>query len=376
MSLKPIKSLYFHFPFCRHLCNYCSFYKRIPQSKEKEYKEFEELIDSSWLTHEKFIHDNGFKLTALDTLYFGGGTPSLWGKSGIDYLKNNLLADKLALLPDAEVTLEVNPATTTQEELELWIDAGINRFSIGIQTLNEHVLKLIDRVHTLQESFRLLEIVQTLNVNYSVDFMLGLPKDENVKRDIIEELDQILYYQPKHISLYILTVGNKYIHLDKIPEEEIVSEEFHKVATHLKKKGFIHYEVSNYSLAGFESKHNKKYWHYESVAALGASATGFLKNSDETAIRYKWKTEKPELLIENLNSDELKLEELYMGLRMKGGLDVDSVFKDDEKIRFNRLIKDWDERGLVDEISPLTLSSSGFIILDSLMSEIFNKVQK
>lgn len=368
MKFHHVDSLYIHFPFCRHLCNYCDFYKNVPKNKEVEYQNFEESLLEGFLELEKLFSKNNSKIKTLNTLYLGGGTPSLWGVRGAKFLKNFLVERNIELSTDIEFTLEVNPGAWTREGLSAWQSTGVNRYSLGIQSLDANFLKIIDRVHNIDDVFETLSFFHSNNLHFSVDFMLGLPFSEKYNRDIMKELSEILKYNPEHISLYILTTKAGYVHKDHLPTEEYIEKEYLDVANFLKSKGFDHYEVSNFAKPGRESKHNLKYWRSESVAALGASATGFLS---ESSTRYKWKVTKGEYTEEILTKDEKKLEEVYMGLRINQLYDFSKLIDNTEKL--STVLSEWKKLDYIAERegSKVSLNSKGFLVLDSLMNDLF-----
>lgn len=363
---KKVKSLYIHFPFCRHLCNYCDFFKKVPQNAELEQDEFHVYLENAFIEHEKLMKENGYSWDALETLYIGGGTPSLWGVKGAEFLADFLQKKNIKLSPSCEFTLEVNPGSWTKESLEAWKKTGVNRYSLGIQTLNAQLIKYLDRVHSIDDVFETLAYFKEMNANFSVDFMLGLPYSEENQRDVIEELKRALAYCPSHFSVYILTVKENYKYFKNLPNEEWIEKEYLTVADFLIENKFSHYEVSNFGLESKKSKHNLMYWKSNSVAALGPSATGFLS---EDKIRYKWKTKVAEIEMENLSEEEFKLEKVYMALRSEEGLSQD-FFADEEK--FKQIKDSWEKKNcLLNYSDKIRLNSSGYLILDSLMDELF-----
>lgn len=358
--MTQVSSLYLHVPFCKHLCNYCDFYKRKLEPGSSQFEDFHQFLKDSVVRHEALMKDHGVSWAPLDTIYLGGGTPSLWGPHGAKVFKN-LLPEKL---PNAEFTMEVDPGTWTEEMLSAWKEIGLNRISIGTQTLDPEFLKVMDRIHSLDDTVKLLEKMQSENWNYSLDFLLGIPFSKNKNRDIKKELDLLLKYRPKHISLYILNARSKYPHIQNMPEDEYIREEYLFVSEYLKQKGFHHYEVSNFALPGFESSHNQKYWRGESVAALGPTGTGYFALKPDHSIRYKWKVSEPEVEIENLNNEELNLEKTYLTLRTSDGL----VPPEGSAC----LMKSWEQQKYAETVNGrVKLTSLGFLMLDSLMDDLF-----
>jgi oxygen-independent coproporphyrinogen III oxidase len=359
--MTQVSSLYLHVPFCKHLCNYCDFYKRKLDLSMDQFEGFHQFLSDSVIEHEKFMHTHGVKWNELDTLYLGGGTPSLWGSRGASFLQN-LLPVKLA--SNVEFTMEIDPGTWTTEMLKAWKDIGLNRISIGTQSLNPEFLKVMDRVHSLEDSLNFLNLMDKENWNYSLDFLLGIPYSKVNNRNIKEELDLLLNYNPKHISLYILNARSRYPHIQEMPDDEYIRDEYLFVSEYLRSKGFHHYEVSNFALPGFESRHNQKYWRGENVAAFGPTGTGYLGLSENQALRYKWKVSEALFEVEELGPSEIKLENYYLSLRTSEGIPVSWVTE--------TLSNDWVQKGYTSiENQKVKLTSLGYLMLDSLMDDLF-----
>jgi oxygen-independent coproporphyrinogen-3 oxidase len=366
-----ISSLYIHFPYCRHLCNYCDFFKSAPSATSRSAKipEYQKLLSESFARLKNFQEGIDAELGELETIYIGGGTPSLWGEQGPEFLKKFFSENKISIKKDCEMTLEVNPGTWTDEGLRAFQNFGFNRFSLGIQSTRNDFLEKLDRVHRAKEVDETLKKFNELKVNFSVDFMLGLPFSKEYNRNIKEELDHILSFKPSHISLYILTVKDNYVYFKNLPDEEWIEKEFLEVSNYLGDKGFSHYEVSNFALEGKESLHNSKYWSGDSICSLGPSATGYLQNSK---IRYKWKPYAAEFETEYLSDSEVKMESFYLNLRTKKGIDLRDFFKGEELVKAYALAESWRERSLCN-LTPnkIVLTPRGYLLMDSLMDETF-----
>ena len=178
--IKTLTSLYLHFPFCRHLCNYCDFYKKIGGTPS-DFSSFGHYLEDSFNTHQKLMKENSYSWGPLHTLYLGGGTPSLWGWEGALFCEHFLKKHHL-VLQECEFTIEANPGGLTKKTLSSWMDAGVNRLSLGVQALRDDFLRILDRVHTLRETLNALELLSSSKVNFSVDFMLGLPFSQAFKK--------------------------------------------------------------------------------------------------------------------------------------------------------------------------------------------------
>lgn len=360
--MTQVSSLYLHIPFCKHLCNYCDFFKKKYESGSTQIEDFHQSLVSAWENHEKIFEEHGYSFSNLETLYFGGGTPSLWGEKGAKFFEEFYLK-RLQLKPECEFTMEVDPGTWTPEMIEAWKKLGLNRISVGTQALHPEFLKIMDRDHSIEESLNLLQYCHDNNWNFSLDFLLGIPFSRERNRDIKSELDLLLSYNPKHISLYILNARSKYPHISHMPDDEFIREEYLFVSEYLQSKGFHHYEVSNFALPGFESLHNQKYWESKSVAAFGPTGTGYL----DKGVRYKWKVSAPQAEIEILNKNERELERTYLELRTSKGWKPEA-----ENDALLSLFSQWDNKGYGTwSLGRMKLNSLGFLMLDSLMDDLF-----
>jgi oxygen-independent coproporphyrinogen-3 oxidase len=362
---KKIDSLYIHFPYCRHLCNYCDFYKTVPSDITKDVQQFHSYLERSYLIHQSLIEKHGYSWSPLKTIYIGGGTPSLWGQDGSRFLQDFFRKHQIQMASDCEFTLEVNPGGWSEEGLQSWQEIGANRFSLGVQSLNKDMIQFLDRVHTVSDVYDTLNYFHKNKLNFSMDFMLGLPSSQNYKRDVLGELKQALVYQPSHFSVYILTVKENYKYYKDLPAEEWIETEFLQVSDFLIDHGYLHYEVSNFALKGKQSAHNLNYWKSQTVAALGPSATGFLS---EERLRYKWTPLNPETSLEYLTEDEFRLERIYMSLRSEEGLNINEF---PEKI--SSLIEKWSLNQLIiKKNDKIYLTSRGYLLIDSLMNDLFS----
>ena len=359
-----------HFPFCQHKCNYCDFYKKVPRM-ESEKRDFEDFLNDSWEKHMGLMKKYGYQWGELETIYLGGGTPSLWGADGAVFLRSFLRQWKVRLAQKCEFTMEVNPGSLSAKDLCQWRETGVNRFSLGIQSLDNFFLKVLDRVHSLKEVYQGLELFAEEGVRFSVDFMLGLPFSQERERNVLQELETVLKYSPSHISVYILTLAKGHPLFKSLADEAWVEREYLEVSDYLKKCGYFHYEVSNFSKFGEQSKHNLKYWKCGTVAALGPSGAGLLA---ERRLRYKWRTGVPDYDLERLTDESFRLERFYMALRVGEGLRWGDFFGQDVADQVRLVLEDWAERklGILEE-GIFRLTSKGFLQMDGLLGQLFQK---
>lgn len=368
--METVRSIYIHFPFCRHLCNYCDFYKREkPQGpNDSELSRYYNLVEESFTKLSPYMAENQIKVEEIETLYLGGGTPSLGGIEYLQFLKDFFHNKKIGFKQNYEWTVECNPDSVDSTFIEQAKELGVNRFSLGIQSLDSVLFKYLDRVHNLDDSFRALELFSKEKLNFTADLMLGLPRPEGHSRDIRFEIEQIVNSGADHISLYILKVPNTYKHFDLLPDEDDIADEYLLVAEILKNLGFEHYEVSNFARPGFESKHNKKYWSHDSILALGPSATGYFASQN---LRYKWKPETADYSWEMLSKNQEKLEKLFLSIRTNDGIKVSDYFPLGEA---NEVFNSWVGKGLAELNNGIfSLTSSGYLVEESLIGELFSR---
>lgn len=292
--------IYIHIPFCKQKCYYCDFI-----SYSNKCDEIPEYIRSLI----KEIDEFDFKNYKVTTIYFGGGTPSYIDS---DYI-NQILAkiNEKIQYKNAEITIEVNPGTVTEKKLKDYIKAGINRISIGLQSTKNQLLKQIGRIHTYEEfldTYNLAKKVGFKNIN--IDLMLGLP-NQSIE-DLKESLGKIVTLNPNHISVYSLIIEegtpiSKLLEEGKIqlPEEDEERRMYWYVKNFLELNGYNHYEISNFSKKGKESKHNMNCWNQEEYVGFGVAAHSYING-----VRYS-NTEKIEKYIENIQRLHNTKETIY-----------------------------------------------------------------
>lgn len=319
--------IYIHIPFCESKCSYCDF-ASFANRKESIAVYFQALYREIEIQAQKYKD----KL-CIETIYFGGGTPSFvdayYIENTLRFLKNNFRCTNAN-----ELTIEMNPNSATQEKIERYKKIGINRFSIGLQTAINTQLKEIGRVHTLQDFQRVTSYLQ--GENFNVDIMIGLKNQKLV--DILFSIDQAIAAGASHISVYALTVEEntpiyKEYLANLLPNEDEVAFFYTEVVSYLKKYNFLRYEVSNFSLKGKESKHNLIYWHTQEYLGLGLSASSYVQDKRFTNTAnlntYIQKLEKnilPMATIENIDRDTAKFEYIMLAMRLIEGLCIQDYY--------------------------------------------------
>lgn len=323
--------IYIHIPFCKSKCFYCNFYSE----EKKDSTVMENYIDAVCME----IMQNADLLSTrrITTIYIGGGTPSLLNPKQIKKILDVL---KLFCYEPEEVTIEVNPESVTEEKLKEYHNMGINRLSIGIQSINEKTLKYIGRSYTSKENIKnVIEVAEKVGINnISADCIIGLPEEtEETFKNTVEYILS-LGKSVKHISAYSLEVheGTKIDFLINggfisLPSEETERNMKYALDKILEENGFERYEISNYAKKGYESKHNLKYWNKEEYLGLGSAASSYINSSRYTNIdnveQYINSVQNgisTVIFKEDLDEIEDIKEYIILRLRLKEGLNIDT----------------------------------------------------
>lgn len=261
------KGVYIHIPFCQTKCPYCDFYSMRGTEEKKNF--YLEALKKEILFHKNI---------SADTIYLGGGTPSVFGK---ERLKNLIeTAKEIFGFTDGEITVEVNPSSCDEDLISCLASVGVNRISMGLQSAIDEERKILGRHSDCDKVKKSIEICQQYGIeNISLDVMLGVP--EQTIDSLKQTLDFAINSGAKHISAYILKIEeNTLFHRRKdtlpLPDEDTVCDMYEFVCDYLEKSGFSQYEISNFSTQGFESKHNLKYWNSEEYLGLGPAAHSYL----------------------------------------------------------------------------------------------------
>lgn len=268
-------AVYFHLPFCRRLCPYCDFFKKVP--RQGDLAKISALILSE--LSATLGRERNFALGPLTSVYFGGGTPSLHPPEQIERLLNAV--SQVGDVHSCEVTLEANPGTLSRDGLAQLRTAGINRLSLGCQSFSDRKLHLLYRDHTAQETLETVKHARAAGfTNLSMDLIFGLPGETTA--EWLADMEQLLACEPDHVSLYNLEYHEKTPYgrwltqgvLEPLPED-FEAELYLLTHDKLERAGYEHYEVSNFARAGFRSVHNQVYWEGKPYLGVGPSAHSF-----------------------------------------------------------------------------------------------------
>ena len=336
MTTKPI-GLYVHVPFCERRCSYCDFCSYAVSSLDSSVREryFDALVDEilSYKREEPI---------AVDTVFFGGGTPSLLTVSEAEKIFA-AIEKSFRVLPHAEITLEANPGTVTEEKLLAYKRLGVNRLSIGLQSIHENELKKLGRIHNFEEFLESYRLARELGYdNIGIDLMYGIP--EQTSESLRETLDTVASLSPEHISAYGLIVeeGTQFFRERDtlmLPDEDTECDMYELTVSRLSELGYSHYEISNYAKEGRESRHNLHYWRAEEYIGVGVSAHSYFGGERyfNTDSIYEYSTG----AAREVEACDVELEYAMLRLRLAEGFSLDGYER-----RFSRSFTEGREEKL------------------------------
>ncbi|MBW7887139.1 MAG: radical SAM family heme chaperone HemW [Bacteroidetes bacterium] len=372
-------SLYLHIPYCEHKCIYCDFYSVENMNSMERF--LQALQQEIIFRGEEFAPKE-----SIETIFFGGGTPSLLSPQAMEKILGTVLK-YFQVDADAEITTEANPGTVTREKLRAYRSLGINRISFGVQSFHSDELKFLTRIHSAEEAEQAVRDAYAAGFdNVSLDLIFSLPNQTPEKWN--ETLARAAALQPKHISAYSLIVEdntplsvmvkNKLV--APLPED-IDAAIYESTMEQLSRFGFQQYEISNYALPGFESRHNKNYWNHTNYLGFGPSAHSFWREEPLTGTRW-WNVrsiqsycghleekKNPVSGNEQLTKETLLNEEIFLGLRSSGiRLDVlANIFQTDFLKTNEAKVHDYLSRGLMkQENNTLSLTAKGYVLCDAI----------
>ena len=320
--------IYIHIPFCVKKCSYCDFVSFC--SDEKIWEQYTNAVVCE-IENKKI--ENPKKVT---TIYIGGGTPSLIPENYIVKIINTVKS-RFKIEESAEITIEVNPGTVTEKKLVAYKNVGINRISIGLQSAEDRILKLIGRIHNYQTFLSTYNLTRNIGFeNINVDLMLAIPTQ--TKEELLNTLNKVIELKPNHISLYSLIVEEnteikKALEVGNLEyvDEKVEREMYWKTKRILEKNGYFHYEISNFAKRGFESKHNMDCWNQEEYIGFGIAAHSYINNKRFSNISNleeyikninEENFEKNIELHENQTKQDKMKEYMMIGLRKIDGISI------------------------------------------------------
>ena len=373
--------IYIHIPFCKQACHYCNFYFSTSLGQKDEL--IKALIKEIDITPRPEGQGNSNQGNSINTLYFGGGTPSILS---IDELQRimDALKKKFVFADGIEITLEANPDDITDEKLKQWKTAGINRSSVGLQSFLDEELRWMNRTHTAAESLICIDKIKAAGFdNFSIDLIYGSPllSDEDWKQNV----QTIIKKNIPHVSCYALTVEPKTA-LDKmIALKKTVNVDAEKQATQflllmdwMKASGYEHYEISNFAKPGMRSKHNSSYWQGEFYYGFGPSAHSF-----DGKNKRRWNIANNALYIQSLKNNVIPFEEevltptqqlneyIMTSLRTAEGLDLKKV-NEDASYKLQAASKKYEATGKLKlQGEKIMLTNEGKLFADGIAADLF-----
>ncbi|MHA1540819.1 MAG: radical SAM family heme chaperone HemW [Alphaproteobacteria bacterium] len=361
--------IYIHIPYCKSQCPYCAFFKQVGNR--------EDLTD--FFLRDLDSYETNFSEFEVKSIYFGGGTPSLFSASFFEKIINKI-GKKISLNPSVEITIEINPNTLKTENLRELKQAGITRPSFGIQAFNEKTLQFLGRSHTKKQALNLLQESSKIFDTFSADFIYGLPdqKEENWGK----ELAEILKFQIPHLSLYSLSLESGTPFFRKFSENDLDDGELYEQTKNLcETAGYLNYEISNFAKTETDfSQHNLAYWLGKSYLGLGASAHGRLEISPKKWISTegisnisKWKKDglKQKIIMKKDRAEEIVL----MFLRTTFGLKEDFLLKKtgmsfSDILDLNKIKKAVKNNFIIYKNNEIKTTKLGRQFLNSVLKEI------
>ena len=369
MQTKPT-SAYVHSPFCTQICYYCDFSKVFIKNQPVD----------SYLEHLiKEYHS--YDIKKLRTLYIGGGTPTALSAPQLAFLLEKL-TDKLDLSYLEELTIEANPGDLDQEKIAVLKESPVNRVSLGVQTFNDRMLKQIGRSHSEKDIYENIANLKKAGFdNISIDLIYALPKQtmEDVKINVAKAIALDI----PHMSLYSLILENHTVFMNRmrrgklpLPKEDLEAEMFDYIIAELEKAGFEHYEISNFSKPGFESRHNLMYWDNAEYYGIGAGASGYVygvRYKNHGPIRhYLQAVEAGHARVQEevLTLKEKMEEEMFLGLRKKSGVSkkrFEEKFGVSFEDQYGAVVSELTEQGLlVPDRDIVRMTKQGLFLGDTV----------
>ena len=374
-----MSSIYIHIPYCKQACLYCNFHFTIAQTDKAE------MLNCIRLELE--LRQDYLKDKKVDTIYFGGGTPSVLEKNEIISILQKIY-DTYNIAENPEITLECNPDDLSKNKLIALKEIGINRLSIGVQSFNNKELKWMNRSHNADQSERCIKMAQQVGFdNITIDLIYGLPNQ--TLADWKQNLENMFAYDIQHFSAYALTIENKTIlkHLvntNKIKplKDELIVNQFKLLVDAADEHGFIHYEISNFGKKGFFSKHNTAYWQSKHYLGIGPSAHSYNGKSRSWNVssnkQYIQKIKKGEdyFETEKLTKNQQFNEYIFTALRTIWGVNSETIkkrFGEQMQTHFLKEVKKWETKKDIKKIeNTYTLTISGKFLADAIASDLFS----
>ena len=372
MTTKPI-GLYVHIPFCVRKCNYCDFCSFPIESISFRDKYISALC--------REIEGYRGRNISLNSIFFGGGTPSLLTADEMSRIVS-VIQKSFLILEDTEFTLEANPGTIDEEKLSEFVSLGINRLSLGLQSIHENEMKILGRIHSFDDFEKVYHSARSLGIsNINVDLMYGIP--EQTMESFEATVKKIIELSPEHISLYglIFEEGTPFYNKKNslsLPGEDSECDMYYLAARLLRENRYRHYEISNYAKEGRASRHNMKYWRCDEYIGVGLSAYSYFDGrrygNTDMVTEYLSDSYRGFAYEENVDNSSLAYEFVMLGLRTADGISLKEYKEkfgyDFLENRENLIKKLVDDGYAILKEGRLFLSEKGFYVSNYILTEL------
>jgi oxygen-independent coproporphyrinogen-3 oxidase len=380
--------IYIQVPFCQTKCTYCNFHTGV--FAKSLYQPYVSAVCRELIAHAALCRAAGLaeslSTAIVDTVYLGGGTPSLLEPSALTQVVAAVTEGFASQLE--EITLEADPETVTPQKAAAWGAAGFNRISLGAQSFDDRELQAAGRMHRRNDVWNAARWLREAGfANISLDLIAGLPHQN--ERSWEDSLESLLRIRPEHVSIYLMEIdegsrlgrevlagGSRYS-ADSLPEDDAMAGFYERACERLGREGYDHYEISNWCLPGFRSRHNLKYWRREAYLGFGAGAHSFngserWANAHDPAA-YVAAIERGELPMEQreaITPQQALEEELFLGLRQLEGIDLERIEKQ-YNVRLGPRLARLCEQGLIEVMGPkLRLAPSRLTVSNEVFVEL------
>lgn len=384
MSSQPTQtSVYIHFPWCARKCPYCDFATEPIRAQALPHEEYADAV-----LRELDARGPSLRGRELTSIFFGGGTPSLWKPSALKRALHGIVGAFDQITDELEITVECNPSSLNRETAALLREAGVDRLSVGAQSLRDPHLRFLGRLHDSERALRALKAAVAEMPRVSADLMFGMPGQ--TPRELGEDIARIAETGVRHVSSYALTIEEKTMfgslhRAGRLPvaSDEQYADLFEHAERCFAELGWVHYEVSNYAAEGQESRHNLHYWRGGAYLGLGAAAVGCLDQGPGRAQRWRndpnpqryLAQRAPEVEIEDLGPDEIIHEALMLGLRTIEGVDLPATEaragRDPRQGREREIERAIANGNLVQTATRLRVPSDRWLKLDGIVRDLF-----
>lgn len=370
-------AIYFHIPFCKQACHYCNFHF------STSLKQKESMLEA--MVQELSLRKQELPLEPLQSIYFGGGTPSVLQASEIAFILNNV-TKHFSLKEDVEITLEMNPDDRTGDYIKQIKREGVNRLSVGIQSFFDNDLKQMNRVHTAKEALDLMDEVVENYTNFSLDLIYGLPN--STLSDWKKNIELALSYFPPHISAYALTIEDRTVLAKRVADksiqllkEEAVVQQFDYLVQKLEAQTYEHYELSSFCKKGFHSKNNTAYWSGTPYLGIGPSAHSYYQE------QRSWNVQNNPQYIKGIMAGNLPIEReklskidryneyIMTGLRTSNGVSL-TIIRQRFGQRYAKLLETQVEKHLMNhhlywDGDTIKVTQKAKFLVDGIASDLF-----